>query len=571
MNHISNILLVILISIACSNTGTKSNYTSNFIDRDNWISNTNTVDTHKTVKQVNNFNVSNDSVTLKTYSSIASDLNLILSDKALNTTKYGIAIYSNKLNKWIFTKNHRQLLVPASNTKLVTTFTTYDLLGENHQVTTSIVTDGKIENGTLNGNIYIVGQGDPLLSVSDIESIADGIKTLGINKINGNIYGDGSFFDKETNRFIYSGDRDEVQATAPITALAIDKNIISVIVTSGTTPGKPVNVQFKPASSAFGYSNSATISTQSQPKGKIKQQPKKQKVKAAMLNFDNNEYHLYAGDSKSKITKTKQNTKNKKTNKSISNPIRITSSLQEDGKQIFYIKGCLPVNRTYTYKCYIQNPEFVVAGVLKDRLLSGGVTVNGNIGKKELSQNEKIKYTTLYSFTRNINDIISITNKQSDNYLAETLFKINGATSQKNSNIAKSASFTALQALENNNIDITGFVFNDGSGLSRRNLITAEGLAKLLIQARNKSFYNAMESSFSIAGIDGTLTRRMLSSDAYANLKGKTGTHANVSSLAGVVRTRNGDTLCFAYIFNGGSVGLYKQLEDKISIKIAEY
>ena len=113
----------------------------------------------------------------------------------------------------------------------------------------------------MNGNIYIVGGGDPIFNLNDLESIAAAVRDYGITKINGNVYGDGSFFDVETNRFIYSKDKDEVEAVAPITALSIEKNIVTVIVTAGTIPGKPVNVQFKPASSGFVVANNATVAS----------------------------------------------------------------------------------------------------------------------------------------------------------------------------------------------------------------------------------------------------------------------------------------------------------------------
>jgi D-alanyl-D-alanine carboxypeptidase len=209
----------------------------------------------------------------------------------------------------------------------------------------------------LNGDIYIIGGGDALLSVSDIEQIADGIKDLGINKINGNIYGDGSLFDKITNRFEYSGDKDEVQAVAPITALAIECNVVNVIVTSGAIAGKPVNVQFKPASSAFIYSNTAVVSGAKAP--------------------SNNK------NSKSKKNKT-------------ATPISITTSIDEKEQQVFHIKGSLAPNRTYSYKHFIRNPILTVAGILKDRLISGGVVVTGEIGEKEFPKSAKLQSIDLF-------------------------------------------------------------------------------------------------------------------------------------------------------------------------------
>jgi D-alanyl-D-alanine carboxypeptidase/D-alanyl-D-alanine-endopeptidase (penicillin-binding protein 4) len=383
--------------------------------------------------------------------------------------------------------------------------------------------------------VYIVGGGDPLLSIPDVEIIAAEIKNLGINKINGNIYGDGSFFDKISNRFHYSNDKDEVEPVAPVTALAIELNTVSVIVTSGAIAGKSVNVQFKPASSAFIVTNTAVVT---------------------------------AAESKKK-----KNTKTKTKTKSTANTITITTSLAGDGKQIFNVKGGLAPNRTYRYKYFISKPELAVAGILMDRLLAEGIAVTGDIAAKEYPKNEqhKAKANNLYTFTRNINDIIEITNKKSDNYLAETLFKLNGAVNRKEENLANHAKHLLMQTLANNNINHIGFAFNDGSGLSRRNLISTEALVQLLLKSRQKNFAQSFESSLSVAGIDGTLQKRMLNSYAENNLKGKTGTHRDVSSLAGFFENRSGDTLYFAFIFNGNNIGLYKSIENQICMKLAEF
>ena len=536
----------------------------------------------------------NHNMNAELYHSIVDDINAILANhKELNQAKYGIAVFSTKLNDWIFSKNHKQLLVPASNTKLVTTFANFDLLGANYMVETPVITDGTIENGVLNGNVYIVGGGDALLTISDIEVIADAIQRLGITRINGNIYGDNSFFDKVSNRFLYSGDKDEVQPTAPITALAIERNVVNVIVTSGAIAGRPVNVQTRPASSAFTFSNSAVVRGAAQTKKSMLDSAfwnndlsddladYANNFSSHTNNFSNNtndllsvpddlldDYTNLAGDSRLQISQNR-NTK-KAPARRPANPITITTSLQ-NGRQTFTVQGSLPPNRTFSYRHFIQNPALVVAGVLRDRLIAGGITVNGEIGEKEISVSSGISFTDLFVFKRDINQSIQIANKQSDNFVSEMLFKLNGAINRESANVTKNAKTTLLQALKNNNIDATGFTFNDGSGLSRRNLISAEGLVNILLQARNRNFRNNFENSLSIAGVDGTLANRMASSPVRNNLKAKTGTHKNVSSLAGVLETRSGDTLYFAYIFNGGSVGLYKRLENQISIKLSEY
>ena len=497
------------------------------------------------------------------YKNISTEINSIINKRKLGNTRYGIVVYSTKMNKYIYSHNPQMLLVPASNTKLVTTFTNYNLLKDDKNIKTKIAIDGEIINGVLNGNLYIIGGGDALLSVNDLEIIADEIKRYGINKINGDIIGDESFFDNVYSRFHYSGDKDEVEPTAPISALSLEKNVVNVIVTSGSAAGKSVNVSFKPASSSFKISNSAIVS------GGTTQQNKTKKIGMNNISEENG-YLQIAGDiMEDNIYFTAAKGKGKAKTTTTINPITVSSGIDSLGQQVFYIRGTLTPNRTYTYRVFIKNPALAVASALKDRLISGGVSVTGKTIKKSNSDDNR-NTKIIYVFNRNVNEIINVVNKRSDNYLAENIFKLNGAIHNSDKNTAKSSSAASIEMLNNNGINTEGFIFNDGSGLSRRNLITADGLMNILIKASNSSFAEDFISSLSVASYDGTLKKRMQGSFAEGNLRGKTGTLRNVSSLSGVMNNRNGDTIFFAFIFNGGSVGIYKQTENEICMLLSE-
>ena len=80
-----------------------------------------------------------------------------------------------------------------------------------------------------------------------------------------------------------------------------------------------------------------------------------------------------------------------------------------------------------------------------------------------------------------------------------------------------------------------------------------------------------MDTCLSIAGTDGTLRGRMTGTLAENNLHAKTGTHGNVSALAGVVKTLDGEPIAFSFIFNGSNVGVYKQIENQLGILISEF
>ncbi|UOU98043.1 D-alanyl-D-alanine carboxypeptidase/D-alanyl-D-alanine-endopeptidase [Chryseobacterium daecheongense] len=125
------------------------------------------------------------------------NVNTMMSDPVLKNANWGFVVYDPKTKKVISSYNENTPLVPASTTKLLTTETALNLLGENYRWMTQLEYSGNIdENGVLNGNLYIVGSGDPSLgtnkagasSYRDIVSdFVSGISNVGIKKVNGNI------------------------------------------------------------------------------------------------------------------------------------------------------------------------------------------------------------------------------------------------------------------------------------------------------------------------------------------------------------------------------------------------
>ncbi|MDH6253128.1 D-alanyl-D-alanine carboxypeptidase/D-alanyl-D-alanine-endopeptidase (penicillin-binding protein 4) [Chryseobacterium sp. H1D6B] len=124
-------------------------------------------------------------------------VNTMMSDPVLKNANWGFVVYDPKTKKVISSYNENTPLVPASTTKLLTTETALNLLGENYRWMTQLEYSGNIdENGVLNGNLYIVGSGDPSLgtnkagawSYRDIVSdFISGMSREGIKKVNGDI------------------------------------------------------------------------------------------------------------------------------------------------------------------------------------------------------------------------------------------------------------------------------------------------------------------------------------------------------------------------------------------------
>jgi len=464
-------------------------------------------------------------------------------------TKLSVSIYSINQHKYIYQKNSDLPLTPASNTKLITTFCAFEAFGSSYPIKTEILTDdNNLRDSIVNGNLFIVGYGDALLKVSDIEYMADKIRRMGIKAIKGNIYCDAKFYDTLNNRFYYSGDHDEVERLPLISALTVERNVATVIATSGSQTGKPVNVNIIPQSESFELNVSAKV------RGGAK------KSKSKLVNTTT------AGKSKSRAGDELYARAGKR------NSIIIQSRMDKKlDKQKFYITGSLAANKTYSTQQFIQQPQLAVGGVLKNRLLSGGVRVTGSV--KDISEYPKKYYdlNTLNVFSRSILEMLKQCNRDSDNFLAENIFKMLGAYAGINNDCAKGARKYELATMAHYQIPFDKCSINDGSGLSRRNYLTTTVLTQILIKAYYSDFYNEFCQTLSLAGKYGTLRNRMKMSPAYNNLQAKTGTLGSASALSGYVKSLDGEVFVFSCMFNGPNVAAYKMTEDRIGSLLASF
>ncbi len=503
----------------------------------------------------------------KSIKSLDKDIKRILKNKGLRKTTYSIGIYSLTNNKFLFADNLDQPLTPASTTKLFTSFTALNIFGKDYQVPTKVFTDGEVtQDSVLKGNIFLYGYGDCLLKVSDVENLADQIKHLGIKSITGNVYGDGSYFDGITNRQKYSGDKDKVQTLGPITALGINRNQVTVLITSGSKAGAKLNVQLIPNSETFSKIVTGVVKS----RGKSRRKRRKKKSRGSNELYYKHDFtsvrsstpRLNAGDAPPEPLPVPRR----------KSTVRISSSRSKSGKQQIKVSGYLYPNRSRSYRYYLINPVLTVAGVLKDRLIAGGVEVDGKAleGRMdELADSSKLR--VIAEVGRPITELIYEQNKQSNNFIAEHLMKAIGAYTKESELNLESYRKSLFKVLEKHYISCQGCSINDGSGLSRRNLVTASALIRILVTSYESPYGSALDSSFSIAGVDGTLKKRMIATVAAGNLRGKTGTLRNVSSLAGYANTLDGELLAFAFIFNGNDPGLYKQIENAICETAAQF
>ena len=142
--------------------------------------------------------------------------------------------------------------------------------------------------------------------------------------------------------------------------------------------------------------------------------------------------------------------------------------------------------------------------------------------------------------------------KESDNLYAESMYYQIAASTGNRPASAKSARNVERQLIRKIGLDPSRYKLADGSGLSLYNYLSAELEVKLLRYAYlNDNIMDHLKQSLPIAGVDGTLKKRMKGSFTHGNVKAKTGTLTGIISLAGYCKAANGHDVCFSIINNG--------------------
>jgi len=219
--------------------------------------------------------------------------------------------------------------------------------------------------------------------------------------------------------------------------------------------------------------------------------------------------------------------------------------------------------RYRNYFVNIENPPLFAAKILREKLISYGVDVTGNPLSGQINENTKL----LVESSIELRELLKEINKHSDNFYAECLFKTLGSAYSGQQGNSFFSTQAILNYIEDTSIYSTGTKIVDGSGISRFDQVTAGALVGLL----EKVYFNIKQfddffNSLSIAGVDGTLRKRMTGTPAENNFRGKTGTLNGVSSLAGYVTTADADDIivCMMFEFTSGGANKYKSIQDRI-------
>ena len=398
---------------------------------------------------------------------------------------------------------------PASVMKLVTTRAALGLLGPQFRHQTRIATTGRLEAGVLRGDLFFQGGGDPKLVVEDLDEIAKRLKSMGIERIEGNLVVDGTRFDEpEIDPGQFDGRPFSTYNVGPHAAMV---NFKSVKVSVWPEAGKRVRVMTEP---------------------RFRDQELLQKIQL-----------IDGGCNKNRVSaRMEQPTKGAEPKLLVSGVI---------GKQC---------NGVDFYVSVMDHARFAMTAFRAAWEATGGVM------KVKLQTGitpENARTLVQWESPRPLIELVADINKLSNNPMTRQLFLTLSAGEGRPA--TRQESRLAVKAyLASRGLVFPELVIDNGSGLSREERISAKSLARLLADGLIGPDAQAWVETLPAVGIEGTVRNRMRNSVLEGRAWLKTGTLDDVRALAGYIRSAEGRWVVFVAMVNDPQAAKAKPAMDSL-------
>ena len=437
------------------------------------------------------------------YPAFKKGMDSLFADSLFPPSNVGVKIVSLSTNEMLYELNPDMLFNPASNQKLFTSATALTTLGEGFPLSTVVTMD------SVEGIIGIKGFGDPLVSTANLDSLAVSVAARLPQRPSWKLIGDVSYFDDLYWGAGWTWDEEPAAYGMFITPLILNNNTIDVNVWTNSKPGEPPLVTTSPATNYVSVENNATTVADS-----------------------------------------------------VRNPIELSRKWRERSNIITVRGEVLANGKGASTSLSVWQPERYAITVFSEQLKFLGVPVTG-LSIDTLTGRE----VEIVRRSHRLDSAVTFMNKVSDNLTAEVLLKCLAAERLGVPGSAEKGINVVHEFLAARNIDTTRINIADGSGLSRYNLTSAATVIKLLqAMYADKNHFDAFYHSLPVAGVDGTISRRMTGTAAQGNLRAKTGTLSAVSALSGYVRMADGEMLAVSILMQNfpGSSRYYRQTQDRI-------
>jgi D-alanyl-D-alanine carboxypeptidase/D-alanyl-D-alanine-endopeptidase (penicillin-binding protein 4) len=434
--------------------------------------------------------------------------------------RWGVLIVDPDRGDTLYSRDAGKLFVPASNMKVVTAAVALDAFGPDYRFATPILARGEIRDGVLHGDMLVVGRGDP--SVSDnmifdamlpLSVAADSLRARGIRHVRGKLLAFGDAFPDANTGFGWEFDDLVTSSGAMFDELLFNDGIAQIHVRGGERPGDPARVRTTPSRTYPPIRNEAATAARG-----------------------------VGRDSTAQLEAVKD---------TLRGEVALTGTIPPGDSAIL----------TVTHR----DPSEAYLAALREALVNRGITVGDSVVPVA------DRFDSLFVIqSPPLRQILAAFMKPSQNQMGEMLFK-SIALHRADTGTARVARRLVAERLRSWGAQQDGFQVQDGSGLSRHNLLSPETVVRVLDVMRRGPHFVSFYDALPVAGVDGTLRTRMRSTTAEANVRGKTGTLSNVRSLSGYVTTRDGRVLLFSVLCNNYlvSTAYVSRVQDSIAVRLS--
>ena len=385
--------------------------------------------------------------------------------------QWGVLIVNPRTGDTLYSKNAGKLFIPASNMKIITSAAALTLLGPEYTYKTTFLTNGEVRDSLLDGDLLVIGRGDPtvsdrmrMLATTVMDALADSVRAHGIRQIGGSIARVGNAF----------------------------------------------------PDSVYGYG----------------------------WQWDDLGEYYGAG---------------------------VDELIFNEGMAPTKLRPPPDTVRDSLYSGPARDPAKAYLDALKDGLVRKGIAVDAGVRDGILPT--PMKMDTLFQLSSPaLRDILPAMMKKSQNQIAEIMLRTIGLE-RAGIGTADTARKIVGEQLLAWGVQPDGFLIRDGSGLSDNDLLTPETIVRVLDRIQRDTAFATYYNAMPIAGVDGTLDKRMKGTPAEGNVRAKTGTLSKARNLSGYVTTADGERLIFSVLANNTTTpgSMVTDVADQIGAALATY
>ena len=440
------------------------------------------------------------------------------------SAQWGILVVDPVSGDTLVSRNADKLFVPASNMKLVTSAVGLAQLGPAFRWSTTLLARGPVRGGVLDGDLVVRGDGDPSLSthlrgdaLAPLRDLADSLRAHGVSRVRGRVIAAPSPFPDAPLGYGWEWEDLDEPYGAGVDALYFNEGFTEIVVQPGARAGAPARAVTRPASRYPALDVRAlTVARMATP-----------------------------GDTTAGRTRL--------------------SVAWDSTRSRALVGGTIAVGDSAVLQLAFRDQTAAFLAAFGEALDARGIRVDG---ARRDSSARLDSIVALSSPT--LAEVLPYLAKPSQNQIAELVFKTVGRHATGVGSADSAAAVVSRQLLAWG-AQADGFAVHDGSGLSRHDFVSPRTLVLVLDAMRRHPAFRAYYDALPVAGVDGTLEKRMRGTAAEGNVHAKTGYVDKARSLSGYVTTASGRVLLFSALCNNYVVPTraVERVQDALAARLA--